>query len=408
VDKPKLRPLQAVPVRQDGQVFVQLFDPARLTDHQVVVPQEMMFLLAMLDGTHSVLDMQVALTRRTGQLVLSHQIQQVVDQLDEALMLDSERFAAHVRELEEGFRREPVRRASSAGAGYPAEPVPLRALLDSCFTADGGPGAPRAGAGDGSLVGLVAPHIDLTRGGVCYGHAYKALAEGCDAELFVVLGTAHFARDALYILTRKSFETPLGTLRTDGGLVEALARRCGGDLFAEELVHRTEHSIEFQVLFLQHLLGDRPIEMVPVLCGSMEARVGDEQSPGEVGEIRDFVGALRDAIAESGRRTCVVAGADLAHVGRQFGDDFSLTPALMEDVARADRDTLGHVERLDADGFYDAVRIDDNARHICGVPSIYTLLATVDAARCDLLAYRQAVDYDLDRAVTFASLALYA
>ncbi len=407
MDKPKLRPIQAVPVRQDGEIAVQLFDPSGMTDLVAVVPQQMMPLLALFDGTHTITEIQATLTRRLGRLVFSHEVLGVLERLDEALFLESERFEAHVRELAAAFRAAPVREAASAGTGYPAEPGPLRAALDGCFTADGGPGAPRPGAADAGLVGLVAPHIDFGRGGPCYAHAYKALAEACDAELFVVLGTAHFARDALFILTDKSFQTPLGTLETDADLVHALADRCGGDPFAEELVHKREHSIEFQVLFLQHLFAGRSIELLPVLCGPMEQAVG-EASPGEAAAVTDFVAALREELAASGKRVCVVAGADLAHVGRHFGDDYSLTPGVMGEVERADRDALDHVVGLDADGFYEAVMLDGNARHLCGVAPICTLLATVDASRCELLDYRQATDFDLQRAVTFASLALYA
>ena len=408
MDKPKLRPIQAVPVRDGERVLVQLYDPTRLSDQVAVVPQEMLYLLSMFDGTHSIVDIQAALTRRSGRLVFSHEIERVVEQLDEALFLDSERFAAHVRGLTEAFRQAPVRAPCSAGAGYEAEPEELRRQLDGLFTLDGGPGKPKPGSGDGSLVGLVAPHIDLERGGPCYAHAYKALAEECDAELFVVLGTAHFAAESLYILTRKSFETPLGTLRTDQALVDAVDERVDGDLFAEELVHRNEHSIEFQAIFLQHLLDGRDIEMLPILCCSMGGAVAEEQSPREVEAIGSFLDALRDVVAESGKRACVIAGADLAHVGHHFGDEYALTPSVMADVERADRDALEHAVALDADGFYEAVELDGNARHICGLPPIYALLATTTASRCELLDYRQAVDYDVQRAVTFASLALYA
>ena len=410
---PKLHPLQAIPLQDGDRIVVQLFDPSRLSDQVAIMPQEMMFLLAMLDGTHSIVDIQAAITRQTGEIVFAEQIQQIIDQLDQALFLESPHFADHMRQVEATFRAAPVRPATSAGSGYPANPQELATALDSYFTAPGGPGKPAPAADDGRLVGLVAPHIDFARGGPTYAHAYNALradglAEGCDADLFVVLGTAHHARDAHCILTRKDFETPLGTMPTATALVDQLARQCDGDLFAEELVHAKEHSIEFQVVLLQHILGDHPAEILPILCCSTDGRVDDDQSPRDLAKIGDFLAALDAVITDSGRQACVIASADLAHVGRHFGDEFALTPDLMQDVEAADRDTLAHAVRLDAEGFYDAIRIDDNARHICGVAPIYTLLATTPATRATLLDYRQAVDYDLDRAVTFAAMALYA
>ncbi|MFW6108305.1 MAG: AmmeMemoRadiSam system protein B [bacterium] len=408
MDKPKLRPLQAVAVRHEGELMVQLFDPAQLSDHVAIVPEQMVVLLALLDGTRTLADIQGALSRHFGERIPSQQIESVVQQLDEALFLDSDRFADHVRELTEAFRAAPLREATSAGSGYPAEPAALKTHLDELFTADDGPGRPEAGSADGELVGLVAPHIDFARGGPSYARAYKALGDGCDADLFVVLGTAHHGRDALYILTDKDFATPLGTVKTDAGLVHALAEHWDGDPFAEELVHRHEHSVELQLVFLQHLVGDRDIAVVPVLCGAMAQAVGAEGRPSEVAAVADFTAALREIIAGSGRKACVIASADLAHVGRHFGDDYALTPQVMGDVERADLKALDHVLSLDADAFYETVMLDGNARHLCGVPAICTLLAAVEASRCELLDYRQAVDYEIDRAVTFASLALYA
>jgi len=404
LDKPKLRPIEALPLRQRGRVFIQLHDPARISDKVLIVPQEMLFLLSLFDGTNTVPDIQAALLRQFGELVFAEKIQEIIQQLDDALMLDSARFRARVAEITEEFRQSPVRPPCSAGSGYPADPQELAAALDALI---GAVSRRPSAVGRPPLVGLIAPHIDFQRGGLSYAHAYKALAEECSADLFVIFGTAHQAQKALFTLTRKSFETPLGALPTSTELVETLAKRYRRKPFAEELLHKNEHSIEFQVLWLKHVLRGRQIEMLPILCGPMESAVADDKSPREVAAIADFYNALREVLAESGRTVCAIAGADLSHVGQQFGDDYELTPQVMQDVERADREMLGHVERLDPDAFYDCVRADDNARHVCGVPPIYALLATADAARCTLLDYRQATDYGLQRAVTFAGLALH-
>jgi len=404
VDRPKLRPLEAVPIRKGESVLVQLFDPTRLADKAVVVPQEMLYLLSLLDGNHSVVDIQAALMRRFGQLVFSEQIEQVISQLDEALLLDSERFRQHVRKMEEEFRSKAVREPCSAGSGYPAEPRELVAMLDALHARLGDQKERAAG----QVVGIVAPHIDLERGGIAYAHAYHTLATGCEAELFVIFGTAHFARQALFILTSKDFRTPLGVVPTCRELVEKIASRCSQDLFAEELVHRNEHSVEFQVVCLQHILGGREFHILPILCGSFERQLTDKGSPRQIPQVAEFLDALTEVVAASGLRTCFIAGADLSHVGRHFGDEFDLTPGVMADVEAADRRALAFLERLDPEGFCRDICSDDNARHVCGLPAIYALFATAGAGRCDLLDYRQATDYELQRAVTFASLTLYA
>lgn len=364
----------------------------------------MLFLLSLFDGTNTIRDVQAAILRQFGQLIPSAQIEEVVSQLDEALMLESARFRAHLTALDAAFRASPTRPPASAGYGYPAEPEALAELLDGLFGQAADPGQT-----PGTMVGLVAPHIDFQRGGASYASAYRTLARDCPADLFVVFGTAHFAQKEPFTLTRKSFETPLGTLPTNAELVDAVASRLGQPgLFAEELLHKNEHSIEFQAVCLQHALRGRRAEMLPILCGALELAAGEAPSPRSVAAVGGFLDALRTVLAESGRQWCAIAGADLSHVGPAFGHDFDLTPQVMADVERADRETLACVERLDPDGFYASVQADGNARHICGTAAIYALLATAPARRCTLLDYRQAADYPLQRAVTFASLALYA
>ena len=324
MDKPRLRPVQAVPIEYKGRPCVQIFDPTRLSDKPMVMSREALYILPMFDGTSTVRDIQAELIRRTGQLVLSDDIRGIIEQLDEALLLDSERFRVHVRELAAAYRRAPARRATGAGSAYPADPAALKAQLDGYFAAEFPDGLEPGANASGRLVGIVSPHIDFDRGGPSYAHAYAPLArEAAEADLFVVLGTAHFAEGSLFIPTAKSYETPFGTLATNEELVHELARRGGGDaLFAEELVHASEHSIEFQAVLLKHIFGDRPVEMLPILCGALETHVPDGQSPREVAEVSDFLDALAEVVRASGRTVCTIAGADLSHVGRFFGDDF--------------------------------------------------------------------------------------
>ena len=76
----------------------------------------------------------------------------------------------------------------------------------------------------------------------------------------MILGVAHQYCQRRFALTRKDFETPLGLVPTDREYVDQIAALAGRDLFEDELSHRTEHSIEFQVVFLQYVLGEeRPV-----------------------------------------------------------------------------------------------------------------------------------------------------
>ena len=71
-------------------------------------------------------------------------------------------------------------------------------MLRSYFTHPEGPGGiPGLPKDARRLVGVVVPHIDLDRGGPIYAHAYRAVAERSDAELFVIFGTAHMSPEEM-------------------------------------------------------------------------------------------------------------------------------------------------------------------------------------------------------------------
>ena len=288
----------------------------------------------------------------------------------------------------ERFRRSGVRPPSCAGGVYPADAAELRRALDRHLARPGSPSARGAGRGReeapaSPLRFLVAPHIDYARGGASYARAYRAAAAS-DVDLFVVFGTAHATPPRLFTLTRLDYRTPLGVVPTDRSVVEGLAGALGEeDLFADELVHRDEHSCELQLPWLQHLRA-RPFSVVPVLCSSI-SRLAD---PG--GATSRFHAAL--ARATAGRRVCFVAAADLAHVGPGYGDARPPTPAELRALEADDRRTLAFAAAGDADGFHrDAVR-DDARRRLCGVAPIHAALRASGVRAARLLDYGQWTD----------------
>lgn len=399
-DYPKLRPLEVLPVAVQGRQLVCLRDPLGFAEAPCCIEPQHYFIVSMFDGEHSILDIQAEYMKRFGDLLMSDDVRRIAEELDGAYLMESENFEQRRRALEGQFRAQPVRPAVSAGGGYPEEPAEIREQFDGYLAAavpTKYPDVPR---------GLVAPHIDFERGGECYGHAYAALRDARDVKLFVLLGVAHGATKTPFVATAKSFETPLGTAPSDRDFVNRLAAESGMSLFEDEWAHKNEHSLEFQVAFLQHLFGD-DFRMVPILCSSFEPFIGPDRSPSDCDEIMSFVNALRDIIAESREPICVIAGADLAHVGPQFGDPQKLTPAFMSKIEEADRESLGHAVALDHEAFYRHVLADNEQRRVCGVTAIYTLLAAGDFEKGQLIQYSQAVDDEGHTGVTFASAAFY-
>ncbi len=406
VEHPRLRAVEAFPA-QDGLICLR--DPLGIADKLLLVPPAIFFACTLMDGAHSVEEIRAGLSRRFGDILPGERLREVVQQLDSALFLDSPRFAAARAALETEFRALRVRPASHAGSAYQAEPAALRAQLDAMFTAPDGPGLPELSAASGRLAALVAPHIDLRRGAAAYAWSYAELGRQCRARTFLLLGVAHNPTERTYVLTDKDFDTPLGTVRTDRDIVARLREECRYDFFRDELTHRQEHSLEFQALFLRHLYGaDERLRIVPVLCSSLHRPLLAGTSPAEDPEVADFLKALRSALGECGQEVCVLAGADLSHLGRRFGQDLQMSAEVERQAEQDDRAMLEPVLAGDGEAFFRFIREEQDRRNVCGVSAIYTLLSLLEGrAPGRILRYDQAVDREAHSLVSFAALAFY-
>ncbi|MBC7187168.1 MAG: AmmeMemoRadiSam system protein B [Calditrichaeota bacterium] len=400
---PKLRLIDATPIRHGGRNMVAVHDPTHLSDGVVLLSEDLAYVLQFMDGRHSLLDLRAAYMRRFGSFLFEEQLNQLVRMLDEQLLLDNERFAKHRQQVEEAFRRAPVRESAHAGQSYPAEAEELRRLLSNfCEVAtEEGPG--RTPFQPDQLKGCVVPHIDLRAGGPCYGHAYRGLLTAGKADLYLVLGTSHAPVSSLFAGTLKPFQTPLGVAPTDQGFMESVARQWGDDLFANELAHRSEHTIEFQVLFLQHLFGE--VRIAPILCSFSAEQLLDDNGDG--GRVRDFVQALRSAVQSFSGRVIGLASADLSHVGPRYGDPWAVDSNRLALVRRHDLEFLEAVTRGDAEAVARSMAASQNRFRVCGFPPIYTLLRALEVRGGAVLDHRHAVMDDQGSVVTFAAVALF-
>jgi AmmeMemoRadiSam system protein B len=192
----------------------------------------------------------------------------------------------------------------------------------------------------------------------------------------------------------------------DRDVLDAIIARAPDDLFAAEPAHRHEHSIEFQAVwlrFLQHRAGTRAqTRFVPLLTSFAHECLARGRDPAQEPAVAAGLEALRGAMAAVPRRYCVIAGADLAHVGPRFGDRAPVGPEERLRVAADDRALLARVEAGDGREFFaEAVRQGDRNR-ICGLSPIYALLWLLAGRRGELLRYGQWPDPE--GMVSFASV----
>ncbi len=408
MDYPKLRNINIFPVQNSGQTMLCLQDPQNISEKALFLSPPLYFIVSLFDGQHSILDIQAEYMRKFGEFLYTEKLQEIVSQLDEALFLEGERFHKALRQKEEGFKEASFREAVFAGKSYEADPDRLKSQLEGYMMAKNGPesfGKERVRNG---LKGVIVPHIDFQRGGFCYAFGHREIRERNSSDCFIIFGTAHAPMDNPFCLTRKDFQTPLGPLNVDKELVDVIQSRCPDDLFKDEGVQRSEHSIEFQCVFLRYLYPEpNPLRIVPILSGSFHEAIEKGVSPMELKPIRQFLDALREAVSSLGRKACYIASADLAHMGLQFGDREGVNQYGLRVLSQEDREMLEYVERMDGEGFFSSISRERDRRRICGLPAIYSMLKTIEAEEGKLLKYDQAFTPETQSVVSFASLAFY-
>ena len=260
-----------------------------------------------------------------------------------------------------------IRRPAVAGAFYEADPGRLRRTVEGFLEPD---------AEKVRCRGILVPHAGYRYSGAVAGAVYSRVEP---VPTYLVLGPNHTGLGpTASVMTRGSWETPLGRLPVDQALAAALVSGC--DLLREDgSAHLHEHAVEVQLPFLQVLSARSfvPVTLMAVPWGA----------------CRDLASAVAAAVQTAAEPVMVVASSDMTH----FEDQAS---------ARA-RDALAleRIRALDARGLYDVVRRERIS--MCGfIPATVMLLACAElgATRCTVVRYATSGDVtgDTDQVVGYA------
>jgi hypothetical protein len=382
-------------------------DPFQYSDATIIVPPLLAQSLALFDGESTDLDLRAWLARKTGELETAELAEHLLRTLDDNGFLQSEAFFRMRDAKHAEFAAAPERAPAHAGSAYPEEPDALRATMLG-WDMPPADAAARNGR-EGRLVGLAAPHVSPEGGYKSYAAAYRRLGPQDASKTFVILGTSHYGEPEAFGLTRKAYQTPLGPVETDRAIVDALERQGGDAVRMEDYCHSSEHSIEFQALYLQAALGQslpegERLRAVPVLCGSFSRSLHGGKAPETEERLRRFFDALSELAAKRDDLIWVL-GVDMAHIGRRYGD---AQPAEAEaghmlEVRRKDEARLERVESGDAEGFFELLRPRRDELRWCGYAPIYTFLRSISGLKGSTLLYEQ-WNIDPQSVVSFAGI----
>ena len=147
-----------------------------------------------------------------------------------------------------------VREPAVAGKFYPANPQALRADVQSYLSA----ARERVAA-----IGCIAPHAGYIYSGKVAGAVFAAIEV---PSRCIVLCPNHTGRGhPLAVMSEGTWRTPLGEVALDSELAKELLKAFPA-LTEDSEAHRSEHAIEVELPFLQHV---RPgVQVVPIAVGT--------------------------------------------------------------------------------------------------------------------------------------------
>lgn len=391
-DRPKLRQIDGRPINDGGHNGLLLRDPLNLCEHSVVLPHALTPVLGMLDGSHTVEQLPAWLQSRFNLTVGSAQLQQLLAALDNAKLLENDNSARAQAQAVADFHHLPYRALSSADGSYPAEPEALREKFDA-YLAEAA-----TAAGTADYRALFSPHIDYGRGHSAYAALWQAGAGAAQqAELVILIGTDHSLGEPELTLTRQSYATPYGVLPTELDLVAELSDTLGAArVFAHELHHRGEHSLELVANWLHHMRGGRPVALLPVLVGSLGTYV---RGGADISSNHAFEGFIAQcqAVMRS-RRTLVVISGDLSHVGPAF-EGAALRAAGKDKLRKSDAAIIAAASSGRPDRFLSSVAAISDRTNICGVAPLYLGLRLLGDSQGHSMAYQHCPADDTDTSV---------
>ena len=389
------RDLDFFPAQTADRKLIVIKDRLGLVEEGKGIGPEFYKIMTLLDGNHSLRDIQIEVMRQQGgRLVSMEEIEALLNQLDISYLLDSPRYREAKKEIISRFTAQRVRYCSHAGLSYPEQEEELRRRLEGILTIRAVPEPPR-----GKITALVAPHIDLEAGKRVYSSAYQAL-RGVKPERVILLGVGHSMTNSMFSLTEKSFETPLGRVEVDEKSVKELMKAGTDILSIDDFAHRDEHSIEFQLIFLQQILRDRGFTIVPVLCGSLMGSLPAYNRKVYQSKAGDFLGILAEGAKDE--KTILVAGVDFSHVGPKFGHDMPAS-FIIGESEKHDRRLIDFLCTGNADGFWEESEKVQDRYNVCGFSTLACLLETIPPSRGTPLAYEIYREEATESAVSFAA-----
>ncbi len=275
-----------------------------------------------------------------------------------------------------------IRRPAVAGIFYPLDANELTLSIEESFLHRIGPRKkPPSNEAINERIALVSPHAGYMYSGPVAAHGYYACSYLKGVELVVIAGPNHHGiGSGLATVRQGAWETPLGKVEVDSDLAKRLVESSGIVDF-DDSAHRSEHSIEVQIPFLQSIYGDK-FKILPI-----SMMLQDMITATDVGQ------AIADCVKD--KKCLLIASSDFTHYEPQGI------------ASKKDSEAIKAMLQMDVPLLYDTIRNLDVT--MCGYGPVATIIAAakeLNAKKGRLLQYATSGDItgDYSSVVGYASL----
>ena len=389
LNRPQIRNFQPLGMEKDGKSFVMLRDPSMLAEQQMAVLPQVLQLILMFQGRET-LDEIAAKTQAP-----LHILRDVVTRLDEVGLIWGPRF----EELERVAKAKITEHGHfpmSCSVSLGKDAQTCHEAMDKWLSDMEDPEI------EGTILGLVAPHLDYQRGWPGYAAAYRALKKDEKPNRVIILGTNHFGIGDGVVVSEYGFATPIGKASADKSMLAFLEKTLGSKrIYADQIDHLGEHSVQMHIPWIQHFYGDVPL-LAALIPNPLVPPVADDDARATT---EQFVDAVRTALAELGGRTLLIASSDLSHVGQQFGDPGTINDESANQVEKIDRERLAAYCKKDTAAFEGLFIKDQNRTRWCSVGNMLAAQNILRPANVDLIDYQQVRDPNGMSMVSSAAIA---
>jgi AmmeMemoRadiSam system protein B len=197
-------------------------------------------------------------------------------------------------------RMEP-RRPVVAGQFYPAQRKTCLAEIKQCLAE-----MPQPEELPQNIVAGIVPHAGWIFSGNLAAMVFSAIKRvHKTVDTFVLFGAIHsYAGSTASVYSEGAWQTPLGDAAIDADLASEIIRL--SEIVESNLkAHRSEHSIEVQIPFIQHLFDSAKILPITVPPTPLAVQLGSD---------------VADAISSAdGKKVVCIGSTDLTHYGPRYG-----------------------------------------------------------------------------------------